>query len=156
MKQPKRPVEEFQTQAISYFIACDTPGQAERLKELIDEKGDTSVDPVVQVADLKGGFVCNQGLFAILTDHEIFQRYESARTVKRRKDAVPVSSFIELEPDDYVVTVDRVAKRPVRKRSRVPSDRQRLIFREQEDQIKWGDDVHILSLGAWADLAHIV
>jgi len=94
---------EYDTKGIDYFIATDTEGQANRLDELIGERVGFEKKPVIEVADLKGGFVCQRGKFAILTDHEIFGRYHRRIRKKRYKEGVAISDYSNLAKGDYVV-----------------------------------------------------
>ncbi len=94
---------EFEAQGFSYYIATDTAGQKDRLTELINEKSGVDFDPVIEVADLKGGFVCDAGRFAVLTDHEIFSRYHRRTRKKKFKEGVAISDYSSLNRGDYVV-----------------------------------------------------
>jgi transcription-repair coupling factor (superfamily II helicase) len=94
---------EYDVAGIDYFIATDTEGQAARLDELIGERVGVENTPVIETADLKGGFVCRQGRFAILTDHEIFSRYHRRVRKKRFKEGVAISDYSNLAKGDHVV-----------------------------------------------------
>jgi transcription-repair coupling factor (superfamily II helicase) len=94
---------EYDAAGIDYFIATDTKGQAARLDELIGERVSVENTPVIAMADLKGGFVCRQGRFAILTDHEIFSRYHRRVRKKRFKEGVAISDYSNLAKGDHVV-----------------------------------------------------
>jgi len=94
---------EYDAAGINYFIATDTKGQAARLDELIGERVSLENTPLIETADLKGGFVCRQGQFAILTDHEIFSRYHRRVRKKRFKEGVAISDYSNLAKGDYVV-----------------------------------------------------
>jgi len=95
--------DEYDSTGIDYFIATDTEGQAARLDELICERVGIESRPVIEMADLKGGFVCRQGGFAILTDHEIFGRHHRRLRRKRFKEGVAISDYSNLTKSDYVV-----------------------------------------------------
>lgn len=94
---------EYDAAGIDYFIATDTEGQAARLDELIGERVGVENTPLIETADLKGGFVCRQGRFAILTDHEIFSRYHRRVRKKRFKEGVAISDYSNLAKGDHVV-----------------------------------------------------
>jgi len=96
-------IREYDRSGTTYIIAADNKGQADRLKELIAEKGDVDLQPVVEVANLTGGFVCAEAGLAILTDHEIFSRHH--RRVRRKKfqEGVAISDYTALQTGDYVV-----------------------------------------------------
>ncbi|MCK4593861.1 transcription-repair coupling factor, partial [bacterium] len=94
---------EYDSAGINYFIATDTKGQAARLDELIGERVGVENTPLIETADLKGGFVCRQGRFAILTDHEIFSRHHRRVRKKRFKEGVAISDYSNLAKGDHVV-----------------------------------------------------
>ena len=86
-------------------IFCDNEGQAERLREILDEVADDLDFPV---GELQTGFVLptlGEGVI-VLTDREIFQRYR--KRVRRRKYRVSqgASAYEELQPGDFVVHVN--------------------------------------------------
>ncbi|HWR82764.1 MAG TPA: transcription-repair coupling factor [Candidatus Deferrimicrobium sp.] len=96
---------EYAATGIEYFIATDTAGQAARLDELIGERVGIENKPVIEVADLKGGFVCPTGGLAVLTDHEIFGRYHRRVRRKRFQEGVAISDYSSLTKGDYVVHI---------------------------------------------------
>ena len=97
---------DFQTQGVSYFIATDTAGQAERLGELIAERAEIEINPPIEVANLKGGFVCHPARTALLTDHEIFGRHHRRVRRKKFKEGVAISDYANLNSGDFVVHTD--------------------------------------------------
>ncbi|UCC45662.1 MAG: transcription-repair coupling factor [Candidatus Zixiibacteriota bacterium] len=97
---------EFTTAGIEYFIATDNQIQGERLQELVSEKTDYERLLPVEVANLKGGFVCDRGGFAVLTDHEIFGRYHRRVRKKKFKEGVAIADYSALDRGDYVVHTD--------------------------------------------------
>ncbi|MCK4631991.1 MAG: transcription-repair coupling factor [candidate division Zixibacteria bacterium] len=99
-------VNEYNETGVRYFIATDTGGQATRLGELIAEKSGVQHQPPIEVADLKGGFVCPEGHFAILTDHEIFSRYHRRVRRKKFKEGIAVSDYSSLNYGDFIVHTD--------------------------------------------------
>ncbi|MEW5995770.1 MAG: hypothetical protein AB1744_15440, partial [Candidatus Zixiibacteriota bacterium] len=94
---------DFEATGVEYIIATDTDGQAERLADLIAERAGDGSQPAVEVADLKGGFVCQEGGLAVLTDHETFGRYHRRVRRKRFKEGVAISDFSQLGVGDFVV-----------------------------------------------------
>jgi transcription-repair coupling factor (superfamily II helicase) len=99
-------IKEYNARELTYLIASDSEGQAGRLKELLAERAEIENDLNIEVADLKGGFVCPPGGFAILTDHEIFSRYHRRIRRKRFKEGVAISDYSSLSRGDYVVHTD--------------------------------------------------
>ncbi len=99
-------IRDWETVGVAYFIATDTRGQVERLSDLIAERVGDGASPHFEVADLKGGFVCEAGRFALLTDHEIFSRYHRRVRKKKFKEGVAISDYSSLDKGEYVVHTD--------------------------------------------------
>ena len=97
---------EYDALGMVSFIAVDTAGQVNRLNELIAERIGEDSKPAIEVADLKGGFVCQQGRFAILTNHEIFSRYHRRIRKKKFKEGAVISDYSSLNRGDFVVHTD--------------------------------------------------
>jgi len=96
-------IRDYESSATAYVIVTDNQNQADRLKELIVDKGDADLSPVVEVANLTGGFVCPEASLALLTDHEIFSRHRRRVRRKKFREGVAISDYTALEPGDYVV-----------------------------------------------------
>ncbi|MEA3297101.1 MAG: transcription-repair coupling factor [candidate division Zixibacteria bacterium] len=99
-------ISELETTGSRYFIATDTEGQASRLADLIAEREEIEYDPPFEIANLKGGFVCPEGRFAVLTDHEIFGRYHRRVRRKKFKEGIAISDYSNLNIGDFVVHTD--------------------------------------------------
>jgi transcription-repair coupling factor (superfamily II helicase) len=99
-------LRDFSSEGIACVITVDSENQARRLRDLLAERTDLEFTPQIEVADLKGGFVCRSGGLAILTDHEIFSRYHRRVRRKRFKEGVAVSDYASLNKGDYVVHTD--------------------------------------------------
>lgn len=97
---------DYETRGWTYFIAADQAGQMERLKELLADKTDLEHDVPVEVANLKGGFICKPAGIAILTDHEIFSRYHRRVRKRKFKEGVAIADYSSLTKGDYVVHTD--------------------------------------------------
>ncbi|HPC11569.1 MAG TPA: transcription-repair coupling factor, partial [candidate division Zixibacteria bacterium] len=97
---------EFDALGMVHFVATDTESQAERLDELIGERLGPESRPVIEPADLKGGFVCPAGRFAVLTDHEIFGRHHRRVRRKKFREGVAISDYSALNRGDFVVHTD--------------------------------------------------
>ncbi|MBD3402079.1 transcription-repair coupling factor [candidate division GN15 bacterium] len=96
-------IRDYDAAGMAYFIATDSTGQAARLDELIAEKAGLTRRPPIEVADLKGGFVCASEGFAVLTDHQVFSRYHRRVRRKKFKEGVAISDYSSLAHGDYVV-----------------------------------------------------
>ncbi len=99
-------LREYNQTNLTYMIATDNQGQADRLKELISEKSNIAFDPIIDVADLKGGFIAHEARFALLTDHQIFSRHHRRVRKKKYKEGVAISDYTNLTPGDFVVHTD--------------------------------------------------
>jgi transcription-repair coupling factor (superfamily II helicase) len=84
-------------------IFCDNEGQADRLRELLDEIADRIDFPV---GDLQAGFVLADHGVAVLTDREIFQRYKQRARRRKYRISHGGSAYEELTPGDFVVHVN--------------------------------------------------
>ena len=84
-------------------IFCDNEGQAERLRELLDDLADRIDFPV---GELQRGFVLAAAGVVVLTDREIFRRYKSRSRRRRYRTSQGVSAYEELVPGDFVVHVN--------------------------------------------------
>jgi transcription-repair coupling factor (superfamily II helicase) len=85
-------------------VLCNAQGERDRLMEILAQS------PVlankrfqVRLGRVHQGFDWTDLSFALLTHHEIFQRYRERRTIPRYRHARPMETFYELEPGDYVV-----------------------------------------------------
>ncbi|UCE24124.1 MAG: transcription-repair coupling factor [Candidatus Zixiibacteriota bacterium] len=99
-------IKEYHAHGLTYLVASDSEGQAERLRALLSERAEIENDLNIEVADLKGGFVCPAGGFVILTDHEIFSRYHRRIRRKKFKEGVAISDYSSLSRGDFVVHTD--------------------------------------------------
>ncbi len=99
-------ISDYRQTNMTYMIATDNQNQADRLKELIAEKSNIPFEPVIEVADLKGGFISHDAQFALLTDHQIFSRHHRRVRKKKYKEGVAISDYTNLTPGDFVVHTD--------------------------------------------------
>jgi len=102
----EKTLKEFKEEDISYLIATDSKGQADRLDDLLSEKIGVENKPHIEVADLNGGFVCKAGGMAVLTDHEIFSRYHRRVRRKKFREGMVISDYAQLKKSDFVVHTD--------------------------------------------------
>ncbi len=93
---------DFNRQRESYIL-CDTPGQLERLEELLEESAELAG---LCLGSLETGFVYREAGMVIYTDHEIFRRFRHVRSRGRYKRAPSLESFSSLTEGDYVVHID--------------------------------------------------
>jgi transcription-repair coupling factor (superfamily II helicase) len=116
---------QYDAAGMTYFIANDNVAQAQRLAELIVEKTELTDPPPVEVANLKGGFVCEPAGIAIFTDHEIFGRHHRRIRKKRFKEGVAISDYSSLDLNDYVVHTDHGIARYLGLKTLVVDDKNR-------------------------------
>ncbi len=100
-------------------ILTSTSGQAQRLQEIISEKGvqiylkkefsllNEISSPVISTGDIQKGFILRETKDVFISDEDIFRRYQERR---KRWPLQPRSRVIqkwtELQEDDYVVHID--------------------------------------------------
>ncbi len=83
-------------------IFCDNQGQADRLRELLDEVADQVDFPV---GELQSGFVLD-GRLVVLTDREIFHRYRKRQRRRKYRTGQGRSAYQDLATGDFVVHVN--------------------------------------------------
>ena len=112
-------------------ITCDNPGQAQRLGDILSERG---ITVPVEVFHVHAGFVSDDLKAALLTDHQIFSRQFRRIRRRRYKEGVALTSYSSLNPGDVVVHADYGLARFTRLESIKVDDRMRdcllLTYRE--------------------------
>ncbi len=86
-------------------VLCDNEGQASRLTELLLEHEGAAPPTLPVVGHLSEGFVWPEAGLALMTDHEIFDRYHRPARARFRGAAVVVDSG-NLQPGEHVVHVE--------------------------------------------------
>ena len=91
-------------------ILCDNAGQAERLEELLDARGEGRSPAALVIGTLAGGFLVPprgtpDGL-RVLTDHEIFRRERRIRRARKYVTGTALEQVTALKPGDFVVHLD--------------------------------------------------
>jgi len=96
-------LKESHANGLEVTILCDNPGQRDRLDELL---GATAAPSRLEVGLLSNGFTCGEARLALLTDHEIFERYRKRVLRRKRTGGLSLAELNALDPGDYVVHVD--------------------------------------------------
>ncbi len=93
---------------IETWIVCDNRGQANRLSELVEEfsPAEEAVRLRIEVASLREGFLWEDARIAIVTDRELFERYQRRNRRSRFRGTGRVADPTALKPGDYCVHVD--------------------------------------------------
>ncbi len=91
----------LQSQDVAPFVLCDNSGQRDRLSEMLGITGAS-----LGVGLVSAGFTWKSAGLAVLTDHEIFDRYRRRRRRTRRTGGLTVAELSALKPGDYVVHED--------------------------------------------------
>jgi len=86
---------------IEAFILCDNRGQRDRLEELL---GNAPAN--LEVGVISEGFALPEAGLALLTDHQIFERFRRRRRRRAALPGIPVRQLMSLQPGNYVVHVD--------------------------------------------------
>ncbi len=95
------------TQETNVIVFCDTPGEVDRMNDLVRQHTDNNVPAnlQVQLGLVHRGFAWPAANTAIVPHHELFGRAEPRRLLRRMPAARPIESFLDLSPGDYVVHV---------------------------------------------------
>ena len=101
-------LREVVTDGMPTIILCDNGGQAERLEELLGERG---AGATLAIGVLHGGFIIPPwghqfGGLRVLTDHEIFRRERRIRRARKYTTGTSIESLTALTPGDYVVHLE--------------------------------------------------
>jgi transcription-repair coupling factor len=94
-------IERLKHRGLSVTILCDTPNHRDRLADLMH-----GVRATFTVGNLAGGFAVPELGFAVLTDHEIFQRLRRRRAGRRFSRGISLKELLAMKPGDYVVHID--------------------------------------------------
>lgn len=92
-------LEELNDKNFGVWLISPNEGQAERLKSLVSHLNFSGV----LVGSLNSGFVLEQEQIALLTDHQIFNRFSRRIKKYKTKGGVAISSIEALENGDYVI-----------------------------------------------------
>ncbi len=99
----------FLSEGLDIFILTENAGQADRLRAIFAERGDTiSFTPVD--ATLHEGFVDPASGMCVFTDHQIFDRFHKYTLKSDRarsgKLALSLKELQSIEPGDFIVHID--------------------------------------------------
>jgi transcription-repair coupling factor (superfamily II helicase) len=83
------------------YVLCDNSGQKDRLEEILGE-----VPARLEVGIISEGFSLPEAGLALLTDHQIFQRFRRRRRRRPAPAGIPVRYLISLQQGNYVVHMD--------------------------------------------------
>jgi transcription-repair coupling factor (superfamily II helicase) len=86
---------------LTTYVLCDNRGQRDRLEEILGR-----APAALEVGVISGGFSLPEAGLALLTDHQIFERFRRRRRRRAAAPGVPVKQLISLRPGNYVVHVD--------------------------------------------------
>ena len=101
-----RHLAEWAAEGMRLCIFCNSPGERQRLGELLAERGMAlPAGSAVAVGRLCAGFISRESRLAVVTDQELFARYRVRRPRRRFKGSAPVREFSELRVGDHVVHV---------------------------------------------------
>jgi transcription-repair coupling factor (superfamily II helicase) len=103
LKRLRQGLAGYSREGYETFILCDNSGQAKRLGELLE---DLPAGLEISVGALHGGFVFPGAGLAVLTDHQIFNRYRQRHRFWKFRGGAAISSYSALSPGDFVVHVD--------------------------------------------------
>ena len=93
----------FAREGFDTAIACDNEGQKRRLTEILEDLHST-VEFIYPA--LHSGFVIREAAYALLTEHESFNRHKARFRRRKFQEGLALSSYTQLKKNDYVVHVD--------------------------------------------------
>jgi transcription-repair coupling factor (superfamily II helicase) len=102
-----RQLHQYKAAGFETYICSDNPKQFDRLAAIFKElKADVAFLPVE--ASIHEGFVDEDLKIAVLTDHQIFQRYHQYKTRQgfSREQSLSTRLLRELVPGDFVTHID--------------------------------------------------
>jgi transcription-repair coupling factor (superfamily II helicase) len=99
-------IEEQTAKGVRTIILCDHKNQKERFDELLGEPNN-EFQYLIAVQSLHEGFVLPDQHLAVLTDHEIFNRYHRPKIKRKQvRGGISMKELKDLNVGDYVVHVD--------------------------------------------------
>lgn len=106
-------LHEYRDAGLKTYIICENDAQMKRLDMIIDDmeaqNGEKVLDHIQFIRQsLHQGFIDTASGIAVLTDHQIFERYHRYRFSERysNAEAITVRDLKNIQPGDYVVHVD--------------------------------------------------
>ncbi len=106
----KKALSELAETAAGHSVAmfCENDAEMARFRELIGQHEPGLLDKIeIEKGYLHRGFVFQaaSGPMLLLGHHELFNRYEVRRRIKRSVAAKPIDSFLDLQVGDFVVHI---------------------------------------------------
>lgn len=99
-------IRERSTEGYHTYILCDHKNQLERFDELLGEPDDSFAYSLV-LQNLHEGFIDPVRKIAVLTDHQIFNRYHRPKIGRKKvRGGISLKELKDLNVGDYVVHVD--------------------------------------------------
>lgn len=99
-------IEEQSAGGVRTIILCNHENQKERFDELLGEPNE-EFQYLLAVQSLHQGFILPGQKLAVLTDHEIFNRYHRPRVKRKQvRGGISMKELKDLNVGDYVVHVD--------------------------------------------------
>jgi transcription-repair coupling factor (superfamily II helicase) len=116
---PIRSLQRFETEAKKAIVElaelaathrvtvfCQNAGEQQRFAELLEQNSAGLSGKIeMPIGYLHRGFVWEPDSLALLSHHELFNRYEQRRRARKQIATRPVDSFLDLKIGDYVVHV---------------------------------------------------
>lgn len=106
MKMLRETIQQYSAKGLQTWICCDNEGQRERFEELLGDATEAMRYKLL-VCTLWQGFVSESAGIAVLTDHQIFNRYLRPKSRARKfSGGISLKELRDLHIGDYVVHVD--------------------------------------------------
>jgi len=99
-------VKEYSTRGLETILLCDNQLAADRLGQVLTERGVPEHAFSAREGGLRHGFMLESAQLVVLVDHDIFGRKRRKRQFMKFKNAVPLHDIDALQVGDYVVHVE--------------------------------------------------
>ncbi len=123
---------EWLREGFRVIIGAHNPGEAKRLKELLEEKKILPHPRLrVELGEVRQGFIWEKVRLVVMGDGEIFNRYQIPRPRRKYIGKVPLRFAAGFRPGDYVVHLDHGVGRylGVKKMKVEGKEREMLVIR---------------------------
>ncbi len=99
-------VKEYHTRGLETILLCDNQLAADRLGQVLTERGVPDHAFSAREGGLRHGFMLEAANLVVLVDHDIFGRKRRKRQFMKFKNAVPLHDIDALRVGDFVVHVE--------------------------------------------------
>lgn len=103
-------LQRYRTEGYTVYFLTESMAQIERLKGILTEREAAHLMPEVLPLSLHEGFQDAESRLAVITDHQLFERYHKVRiaseSVRQGKVSLTLKELSNFSPGDYIVHFD--------------------------------------------------